>query len=267
MQTILVEDEKWQLQHLQNECAGIDIIELAGSFQSPLTALEFARDNLVELAFLDIEMPKMTGLELARELRKLYPKLIIIFISAYNEYASEALGKLDADYYLPKPYDKGDLARVMERVRLLARRLEKPVHIETFGHFNVYIHHEPLSFSSKKAKELLAVLVDRHGGVITPSDGFTYLWGEKAYDTDKASAYRRCVRTLESALNDAGIGYIFKRLPRGCAINAEAVDCDYFKFLKGDAEARAAYSGSYMEDYSWAEDTRVYLDESIGKGI
>ena len=52
--------------------------------------MEYARENPVEAAFLDIEMPVMNGLVLAQKLRELIPGIVIIFVTGYEQYAMDA---------------------------------------------------------------------------------------------------------------------------------------------------------------------------------
>lgn len=73
MRTIVVDDELWMLKHFEMECEHLPDVQLLSSFRSPISALEFARTNRVELAFLDVEMPEMTGLQLAGKLREILP--------------------------------------------------------------------------------------------------------------------------------------------------------------------------------------------------
>lgn len=78
MKTILIDDEIWAMRQFEVECASVPGIELCGMFESAKKALEYARENLVEFALIDIRMPGMNGIELAKELRALYPKIIIM---------------------------------------------------------------------------------------------------------------------------------------------------------------------------------------------
>ena len=261
MKTILVDDEVWMIRRLSEECAQLEGIEIEGAFRDPLKALEFAKTTRVDFAFLDVEMPKMSGLELAKELRTVYPNIIIIFISAYERYMPQALGDVDADYYLTKPYTQEDLNRVVARAKLLSRRLENRVQIYTFGAFRVFVDHKLVDFKVAKAKEMLALLVDKKGSGLTPAEIFTYLWGDKPFDSAHSASYRRCARALQEALKNVGAEHILKRSEQGWAIDIEAVDCDYYRLLDGDAEAKRNYNGIYLESYSWGEDTIAGLDK------
>ncbi len=123
MKTILVDDEPWMLQQFEYESQDIADIDLVGRFTSPYEALSFSRDNRVELAFMDVEMPGMNGIELARKLREQYPGMIVVFVSAYEKYVAEAILN-GADCYVTKPYTGKDLEVVMKKVRPLANRAQ-----------------------------------------------------------------------------------------------------------------------------------------------
>ena len=81
------------------EAAAIPDIEIVGKFDRSDEALRFAEKNRVDFALLDVEMPGMNGLELGRALKELYPDIVIIFVSGYDQYVVEALHD-GADYYL-----------------------------------------------------------------------------------------------------------------------------------------------------------------------
>ena len=71
MRAIIVDDEPVMTRYFARESEGIPELNLKGSFTSSEEALRFVADNPVEVAFLDVEMPDMTGLELALKLRDL----------------------------------------------------------------------------------------------------------------------------------------------------------------------------------------------------
>ena len=79
-------------------------------FSSPSRALEQARTEPFDAAFLDIEMGGANGLALAKQLKDLQPDLHIIFVTGYEKYAVSAFA-IHASGYLLKPVDSGDLKR------------------------------------------------------------------------------------------------------------------------------------------------------------
>ena len=166
MRVMIVDDERLALRQFMMETEDIPGIELAGAFSNPLQALEYLKENPVEAAFLDIEMPELNGIVLAGKMREISPDLVVIFITGYEQYTLDAL-KVKADYYMTKPYDSRDIKEVLERAKLLSARQKKRVYIRTFGRFDLFIDGKAVYFSNTKAKELLALCVDHRGGALT----------------------------------------------------------------------------------------------------
>ena len=160
MKIIIVDDERLGVRQFQMEAESVIGTEIAGAFTNPEEALEYARENPVEAAFLDIEMPVMNGLVLAQKLREIIPGIVIIFVTGYEQYAMDAF-RIKADFYLTKPYDRKDIAEAIERARLLSARLKKRVYLRTFGKFDMFVDGQVVHFTNNKAKELLALCVDR----------------------------------------------------------------------------------------------------------
>lgn len=102
---IVVDDEPLALEMVCNFVEKTGFLELLGRFDSAMEALGFINSHEVNLMFLDIQMPDLTGMELARVLenRKHQGSPKIIFTTAYNQYAIEGY-KVDALDYLLKPF-------------------------------------------------------------------------------------------------------------------------------------------------------------------
>ena len=90
MKLIIVDDEPLVLEHLQYLCGDIPGWDIAGAFTDPLQALRYIQEHPVELAVLDIQLSKMSGLDLLSRLRAVLPKLQAIFVTAYEEYSLAA---------------------------------------------------------------------------------------------------------------------------------------------------------------------------------
>lgn len=99
MRCIIVDDEPLAIEGMILNIKQIDSLELVGSFSNALDAHKFLKDNDIDLLFLDINMPNLTGLELAKII--LNPPMII-FTTAYSEYAVESYEVAAVDY-LTKP--------------------------------------------------------------------------------------------------------------------------------------------------------------------
>ena len=259
MKTILVDDELWTLQQFRDECSSLSDIEIIGEFSVSHEALDFAKENLVEFALLDIEMPGMNGVALAKELRKLYPDVIIVFVTCHREYLKDFID-MKADYYVFKPYGKSEVMDVLERAKLYSARLKKRVYIRTFGKFEVFVDGIPMYFRHSKAKELLALIVDRAGATVSSQEVLDSIWEGKTYDKNTTSAYRMTVSRLKEALEEAGILHIIgSRGSQGRYLVRSEVDCDVIDFLNGDPNAIRSFNGQYLSGYSWAEPSLANL--------
>ncbi len=109
---IIVDDEPPAREVIIEYLDEIDWISVKQTFGNPQKALEYFRSNPVDLLFLDIQMPQMTGFELINELNSL-PH--IIFSTAYDEYAIRAFD-INALDYLLKPYTKERFMKALKRV-------------------------------------------------------------------------------------------------------------------------------------------------------
>lgn len=259
MRTIVVDDEPWILKRFSIECEGIPDVQLLGSFKSPLKALEFAKENRIELAFLDVEMPIMNGLELAAKLREITPELIVIFISAYESYMAEAFKSKTADYYIMKPYDHDDVAAAVDRAKLLSGRLRKQVFVRTFGAFELFVDGKPVAFPDEKTKELLALLVNLRGGVLSLSEAARALWNDEKAGEDAVIRCRQAFKRLQEALKAAHLHGIIDKNEHGAFVHTDIMDCDLFQYLDGDLKTMRQFTGEYMTGYAWAEDERQRL--------
>ena len=261
MRVMIVDDERLALRQFMLETEDIPGIEIAGAFSNPLQALEYLKENPVEAAFLDIEMPELNGIVLAEKMREIYPDLVVIFITGYEQYTLDAL-KVKADYYMTKPYDSRDIREVLERAKLLSARQKKRVYIRTFGRFDLFIDGKVVYFSNTKAKELLALCVDHRGGAVTIEEAADKLWEDRIYDSRVKNLYRKAVMQIRQILSEYGVEEIFSGNRGSCQIDILKVDCDYYELLKGNPEAVRAWeiTGNYLQEYSWAEETCARLE-------
>ena len=256
MKTILVDDELWSMLQFRAQCEDNPEIELVGEFNTSTAALQFAERNQVEFALLDIEMPDMNGVELAKRLRERNPNVIIVFLTGHKQYLEEFIN-MKADYYVFKPYTREDVQDVLDRVKLLSGRFKKRVYFRTFGKFMMYLDDKPFSFKREKPRELLALLVDRRGATISAKEAMEIIWPEK--DGGDTSLFRMTLARLREELKQAGIEEIVKSSSKGKYLDTSLVGCDLYDLL--DEKNWENYNGEYMSDYSWAESTLADLEQ------
>lgn len=95
---VLLDDEPLALDLLADYCAQVPFLNLRGQFHDALAGLAFLQDNPVEVVFLDIHMPRLTGLQLMQLLPAPAPH--IVFTTAYEQYAVQSYTLQAADYLL-----------------------------------------------------------------------------------------------------------------------------------------------------------------------
>lgn len=263
MKTIIVDDERWALQQLQRELSEEPDVEVVGAFQNPIEALEYAKTHNIDFALLDVRMPGMDGLEFGCELRKLYRDIIIVYVSSYPEYFSEAYRNVRADYYMLKPYRSEDVKDVLERTRLLLKRQRKRVQIRTFGRFDVFIDEKVVPFRNAKAKELLALCVEHKGGNVQIEEAIDKLWEDSPLTVNVKTRYRKAVAYLNALFAEYRMPDIFESSYGTCHINRDKVECDYYEFLTSNEKTQ--FYGEFMHEYSWAEETAAWLEMQMEK--
>lgn len=119
IRTIAIDDEPLALKLVNGYINKTPFLELIGSFDNPLDAMDFLNENTVDIIFLDIKMPDLTGIEFMRVLEK---STKVIFTTAFEKYALEGF-KLDAVDYLLKPFSYEEFLKA-------ARKAEKLIHLE-----------------------------------------------------------------------------------------------------------------------------------------
>lgn len=82
------------------------------------------------------------------------------------------------------------------------------------------------------------------------------LWANRAYDERSKNLYRKTVSYLHHLFEALNRQDVFSSARGRCHLNREAVDCDYFRYLSGDY---VHFTGEYLSNYSWAEETTAWL--------
>ncbi len=110
---IIIEDELPAREELKFFLEQEENINLVDEFDNPIDALNFLEKNSVDVLFLDINMPEMNGLNLSKIITKIQPKIKIIFITAYKDYAVDAF-EIKAFDYILKPYSETRIKNLLK---------------------------------------------------------------------------------------------------------------------------------------------------------
>lgn len=165
---LVIDDERLAREYLKNYISKIPELELLGDFNSPLKATELIKKGEVDLLFIDIQMPDITGIEFVKSLKS---KPEIIFTTAYQEYALEGFN-LSAIDYLLKPFSfERFFQAVIKVIDKLGDKSEKNIQAQL-----------PEDVQTTYTESYLSIRADRKFYKIN-FDDIKYIEGQKAYVT------------------------------------------------------------------------------------
>jgi DNA-binding LytR/AlgR family response regulator len=98
---IAIDDESYALEVIKSHASKVPFLELRATFTNPIQGLEYLKNEAIQLVFLDINMPDISGMDLAALLPR---ETVVIFTTAYSDYAVKGF-ELDALDYLLKPFN------------------------------------------------------------------------------------------------------------------------------------------------------------------
>jgi two-component SAPR family response regulator len=275
MKVILVDDEKSMLLIMKKMLSKIPDIELAGSFQSPGEAYKYIKENSVDMAFVDINMPEENGLDFVRRVTNEINDIAIFFLTAYKEYALEAYGMYAFDY-LVKPISQERLENSIRKAReklifLQPGRREpfiKKLIFNCLGNMEVKsIEGRAVQFTSSKSSELMAYLVLHRGRLVSKwriiEDVFTGMLPQNAETYLNTTIYK-----LRKALEPYGMKSVIISAEESYKIDLSEIYIDIIdienRILKintfNDSNQEEAidienlYQGEMFgeKDYSWS---------------
>ncbi len=223
-------------------------------FQKPSKLLEFAQENNADIAFLDIHMRGMNGVELAKKLKDLNPKINIIFVTGFDEYTGDAMA-MHASGYVMKPVSKEKIEAELSDLRFpILPKSNAKLKVQCFGNFDVFTPDgTPVHFERSKSKEVFAYLIHKHGSSCTTREIAATLFEDAPYDLKQQAYMQKILSALNKSLKKIGCEDIINKTYNSISVNCDLIDCDYFRFFDLDSGAVNSYNGEYMEQYYWAD--------------
>lgn len=252
MKIMVVDDEDHALKNLEQCVRELRPEAEVIAFNRSDMALAYARENLdIDVAFLDINMPVISGIDLAKELKKFHYTVNVIFCTAYPEYTLAAI-RVHASGYVNKPYEKEDIERELDDLLHPVIAPMPRVFIRTFGDFDMFVDGKAVSFSRAKCKEMLAYLVAKKGGVANRKELAAALF-EDEYDSKTQNYLVHIYTDLLKSLKKVGMEKMLIKGYNQYAVDTKQFSCDLLDYEAGKPEAINAYKGEFMAQYEWAE--------------
>ena len=248
MKVLLVDDEELQLIRITNAAKkALPEDSEFYTYTNPVLSYEENLNNKFDIAFLDIEMPQINGIQLAKKLKKVNPLVNVIFVTAYDEYALEAY-RIHASGYITKPVNESKIKDEIAGLRYqVSLQHTHKIQCKCFGNFEIFADGQPLKFQRSKSKELFAYLVDREGAAININELNAVLW-----DEDHKSYLRNLIADIQATLASVNASDVFVKRYNECYVDIDKIDCDAYEYKRGNPDAIRMYRGEYMIQYPWA---------------
>ena len=152
-----------------------------------------------------------------------------------------------------------------KRLILMLRKQKQSLVAKTFGNFTLLYDNKGIKFSRTKSLELLAYLIYKNGSSVQTKELINVLWGDHADSARYGSSLRNLIVDVKHSLSELDIQNFFISEYNNFRINPEAVNCDYYDFLAGNPAALKKFTGEFMSQYSWAEETTGFLEMKVLK--
>lgn len=130
IKTIIVDDNKQILDSLVKHLDQFDYIDLIYSTLDSEDFLETVLEQTPDLVIMDIDMPRLSGIELGKILREKLPYLEIVYVTSHGEYMKEAFEVYASDF-LEKPYDISRLKSTLERIAKKLNVTEEVIEVKS----------------------------------------------------------------------------------------------------------------------------------------
>ena len=250
MRVWLIDDEQPCLDELAWLLKEYSDLELAGMDTDPVRALETVRGQLPDVLFLDIDMPKISGLDLALQIQERCPTIIIIFVTAHARYALDAFITHPLDFLL-KPVKRERLDDCITHLRkqyaLLhpGEAVQRSLLIRCFRTFEINSEIE-IKWGTRRVRELLLYLIDRNGSPVSKAELLDVLFGGLNDKNTVHNLYMTIYR-LKSLLYNLDPERKLIWLTEENALIVVSGICDYSDFLRFARENAVITEENYTE--------------------
>lgn len=260
MKIIAIDDEKMMLDELTDAIRKARPDAQLDAFQFPSKMIEFVKQtDALDAAFLDVQLGSMTGIEAAKSIKKIFPKVNIIFVTGYDQYMKDAF-ELRSSGYVTKPITDEAIKRELDNLRNpVIEQKPKGLNACCFGTFEITMDGVPLKFDRAKTKEMLAYLIDRHGASVSSGELCAVLW-ENADANKGTNHYLQIIKKdLIDTLKKAGCENFFCFSRNEYRLDPAMLHCDFYDYPDNKPEGIWRYNGEYMNQYSWGENKNSWL--------
>jgi len=272
---LIVDDEDLSVKRLKRLLLESGEFGVCHTFLNPSDAYEFAKTNPIDIAFLDIAMPKIDGMTLSGKLRELDDSIQLVFATGYGNYAVQAFD-ISALDYLMKPVTAERLNQTLRKIGK-TRHGTPSLYIQLLNGLKIYDQgrqETPIKLRSPKTEELFAFLICKR--TVSREEIVETLWGD--LETEKAlKNLNSTLYYIRQAIDADKFGNVIQTGRTEIRVEDNGVYCDLYEFEKLLKEIRsvperadkllkqagALYTGELLNGkaFEWAIPIRRRLEQ------
>lgn len=286
IRVMLIDDEKPALEEMEYLLGSYPYVEIVSMLQDECSTLAAISKIKPDVVFLDINMPGINGLELALQIQELNAGILIVFVTAYSEYALEAYKTYPLDFLL-KPVEEDRLMKTLEHISsqkylLHTKYGPKSFKIQCLGKFELADSEDSdaVRLNNKKERLLLAYLVSHFHKEVSREELIKLLF-DCAENSKIINHLHVMIYNLRKTLNSAGVSCTIEYSGGNYILKTAPGFCDYVDFvrfirenstIKAENAAQAEHylsscGNSFLEgeDYPWMAETQGWLNRQYEK--
>lgn len=253
MRAVVVDDEKMNLDNVTDILSSIDGFSSIKAFQKPLEAMEYLKHHYADVVFLDVRMPGLDGVSMARMITEFSPDTNIIFATGYTHYLVEAFA-LHVSGYILKPVTRDAVVKEVKNLRFPPKRTDRGLRVQTFGKFGVFYDGTPVEFDDPIAQEIFAYIIDNLGEEVGLKSIAMAIYGDRPFDIPLKKEINAKILALNNLITDLGGDGVILQNWGKLKVDKSKLRCDLYDFLEGKPAAISMFNGCYMTGYDWAEE-------------
>ncbi|MBA4538138.1 response regulator [Bacillus aquiflavi] len=277
MRVVLIDDEKWALNVLEQKLRKIAEVEVVKTYTCPQKAFQELKTLEIDVVFLDIEMGEVHGLEFAEILKTSYSYLEVVFVTAYAQFALEAF-EVNAVDYLLKPINLDRLKKTIAKLQAYKRNTVKKecpqedIYAHMMGKFQLYDQNKKIvKWRTKKVKELFLYLWHNQDISVHKLKILDDLWPDMSVKNSSTLLHTTVYqvrKTLKNIGIDNAVSFINDHYALKIEFESDILELEHIVQLSQKStffveKALSLYSGDYLEEehYDWAFDKQERIKQ------
>lgn len=222
--------------------------------------LEYCGVCRTDIVFVDISLCNTEFEKTSKRFKELNPSTDIVFVTGMN---GDDIVYSDGEWVLSPV-----VAEQLKENEYADENLKPDIllYVQCFGNFDVFkTDRTRLNFKRKKSKELFAYLIYRRGAACSNAEIAGILFDDDDYSLKRQQYLQKIISFMIETLAEVSADDVVIRNRGNISVDINRIQCDYYRFIENDSNARRSWSGEFMTQYSWAEPAAGYISGAYEK--